>query len=75
MDQIDWMQGVYVLTDGATFSAAMSNTAQFRQILNAQVVGTPTGGAPNHFAENSQFLMPNSGRRFTLSKRYYPFIA
>ncbi|WP_194866733.1 S41 family peptidase [Pseudoalteromonas sp. PPB1] len=75
LDQIDWMQGVYVLTDGATFSAAMSNTAQFRQILNAQVVGTPTGGDPNHFAENSQFLMPNSGRRFTLSKRYYPFIA
>ncbi|ALU41475.1 S41 family peptidase [Pseudoalteromonas rubra] len=75
LDQIDWMRGVYVLTDSVTFSAAMSNTAQFRQILNAQVVGTPTGGDPNHFAENSQFLMPNSGRRFTLSKRYYPFIA
>ncbi|MCG7536834.1 S41 family peptidase [Pseudoalteromonas sp. OOF1S-7] len=75
LDQFDWMQGVYVLSDGATFSAAMSNTVQFKQILNAKVAGTPTGGDPNHFAENSVFSLPNSGRRFSLSKRYYPFSA
>ncbi|WP_046006829.1 peptidase S41 [Pseudoalteromonas rubra] len=73
LDQFDWMQGVYVLSDGATFSAAMSNTVQFKQILNARVAGTPTGGDPNHFAENSVYSLPNSGRRFSLSKRYYPF--
>ncbi|MCO7190356.1 MULTISPECIES: S41 family peptidase [unclassified Pseudoalteromonas] len=73
LDQIDWMQGVYVLSDGETFSAAMTNTVQFRQILNATVVGTPTGGDPNQFSENSVFSLPNSGRRFSLSKRYYPF--
>lgn len=38
LDQIDWMQGVYVLSDGETFSAAMTNTVQFRQILNATVL-------------------------------------
>ena len=33
-DSINWKSGVYTLIDNVTFSAAMSNAAQFSQILN-----------------------------------------
>jgi hypothetical protein len=46
LDTIDWKEGVYVLISGKTFSAAMSNAAQFVSILNARLVGEPTGANP-----------------------------
>lgn len=74
MDQFDWKTGVFVLTDEHTFSAAMSNTVQFKQILNARIFGTPTGGDPNQFSESHRFFLPNSKRKLSVSKRYYPFL-
>ena len=74
LDQFDWKTGVFVLTDEHTFSAAMSNTVQFKQILNARIFGTPTGGDPNQFSESSRFILPNSKRNLSVSKRYYPFL-
>lgn len=74
MDQFDWLEGTAILTDGRTFSAAMSNVVQFKQIFNAKVIGEPTGGDPNTFAESYRFTLPNSGRQLSLSTRYYPFI-
>lgn len=74
LDQFDWQHGVYVLTDGQTFSAAMSNTVQYQQVLNAKIIGTPTGGDPNHYAESYRFTLPNSKRKLSLSKRYYAFL-
>lgn len=74
MDQFNWKAGVFVLVDEHTFSAAMSNTVQFKQILNARIVGTPTGGDPNQFSESYRFVLPNSKRRLSISKRYYPFL-
>ncbi len=74
MSQFDWQHGIYVLMDYQTQSAAMSNAAQFRQILNATLVGEPTGADPNHYMENSTFRLPHSTRRITSSIRYYRFI-
>ncbi|TLX48009.1 peptidase S41 [Pseudoalteromonas phenolica] len=74
LDQFDWKTGVFVLTDEQTFSAAMSNTVQFKQILNARIFGTPTGGDPNQFSESYRFALPNSKRKLSVSKRYYPFL-
>lgn len=74
LDQFDWQHGVYVLTDGQTFSAAMSNTVQYQQVLNAKIIGEPTGGDPNHYAESYRFTLPNSKRKLSLSKRYYAFL-
>lgn len=74
MDQFDWKTGVFVLIDEHTFSAAMSNTIQFKQILNARTFGTPTGGDPNQFSESHRFVLPNSKRKLSVSKRYYPFL-
>lgn len=70
-DSLDWNQGVYVLTGRATYSAAMTNAVQFRQLLNARLVGEPTGGNPVSYSELGFFHLPNSGRMVTYSERYY----
>ncbi|WP_157592757.1 hypothetical protein [Pseudoalteromonas citrea] len=73
LDQFDWQNKNAVLIDHVTFSAAMSNTAQFRALLNAQIIGTPSGGDPNQYSETYQLSLPHSHRRYSLSKRYYSF--
>ncbi len=72
-DSINWKSGVYVLIDNVTFSAAMSNAAQFSQILNAQLVGSPTGAKPSGYQDMGQFILPNSKLEVTYSKRLYHF--
>ena len=72
-DGIDWKSGVYLLTDKVTFSAGTSNASQFRQILNAKIVGEPTGSNPTGYQDMGQFTLPNSGRIVTYSKRLFRF--
>ncbi|WP_305472160.1 S41 family peptidase [Psychrobium sp. 1_MG-2023] len=72
-DSIDWKSGVYVLIDNVTFSAAMSNAAQFSQLLNATLVGEPTGAKPSGYQDMGQFILPNSKLEVTYSKRHYHF--
>ncbi|GAA4356632.1 peptidase S41 [Kangiella marina] len=72
-DSIDWKSGVYVLIDNETFSAAMSNAAQYTQILNAKLVGEPTGAKPSGYQDMGQFTLPNSNLVVTYSKRLYRF--
>ncbi|CAM4431462.1 hypothetical protein [Pseudoalteromonas ostreae] len=72
-DTINWKSGVYTLIDNVTFSAAMSNAAQFSQILNSKLVGSPTGARPSGYQDMSQFTLPNSGLEVTFSKRLYSF--
>lgn len=74
MPQFDWENGIFALINNKTQSAAMSNAAQFRQILNAKLVGEPTGADPNHYMETGVFQLPNSGRTIRHSTRYYRFI-
>jgi hypothetical protein len=73
IDSLDWQNGFYVLTSGNTFSAAMSNAAQYRQILNATLVGEPTGANPVGYQDADTFVLPNSGWKVMYSKRYYLF--
>ncbi|WP_412986403.1 S41 family peptidase [Pontimicrobium sp. IMCC45349] len=72
-DSIDWKSGVYVLTDKVTFSAGTSNASQFRQMLNAKIVGEPTGSNPTGYQDMGQFKLPNSGMTVTYSKRLFRF--
>lgn len=72
-DSVDWKSGVYVLIDNVTFSAAMSNAAQFSQLLNAKLIGEPTGATPSGYQDMGQFLLPNSNLEVTYSKRLYHF--
>jgi hypothetical protein len=73
LDDVNWREGVYVLTSPVTFSAAMSNAAQFSDILNARRVGEPTGATPCGYQDMGQFSLPNSGLGVTYSKRQFCF--
>lgn len=70
-DCIDWMSGVYVLTNRVTYSAAMVNALQFREQLNAKIIGEPTGANPNGYQDLGQFNLPNSNVLITYTKRLF----
>lgn len=73
IDDLDWKNGIYVLTGPQTFSAAMSNSVQYRQILNARLVGEPTGANPVGYQDADTFQLPFSGWTVMYSKRLYRF--
>ena len=73
-DSINWQSGNYVLINNVTFSAAMSNASQFKNILNAKLVGEPTGAKPKGYQDMGEFTLPHSKRVVTYSKRFYNFI-
>jgi len=73
VDNLNWRDGMYVLTGRKTFSAAMSNAAQYRQLLNAKLVGEPTGANPIGYQDADTFRLPNSGWKVMYSKRLYRF--
>lgn len=70
-DSIDWKNGVFVLTSNKTFSAATSNAALFKQLLNAKIVGQPAGSNPNGYQDMDNFILPNSKLVITYSKRLF----
>ncbi|MBW2936755.1 hypothetical protein KXJ69_01475 [Aureisphaera sp. CAU 1614] len=70
-DTIDWKNGVYIMCDHITFSAATSNTALFKRLLNGKVVGEPTGSNPTGYQDMATFELPNSKLVITYSKRYF----
>lgn len=73
IDNLHWRDGIYVLTGRKTFSAAMSNAVQYRQLLNATLVGEPTGANPVGYQDADSFSLPNSGWKVQYSKRLYRF--
>ena len=72
-NSIDWKSKVYVLVNRKTYSAAMVNALQFKQILNAKIIGEPTGANPNGYQDMGQFLLPNSKLLITHTKRLFRF--
>ncbi|HKP76049.1 MAG TPA: hypothetical protein VJT67_10935, partial [Longimicrobiaceae bacterium] len=61
---------LYGLTDRATFSSAMLNAAQLRSQAGAVLVGEPTGGKPNCYAEVRRLRLPNSALSVAYSTRF-----
>ncbi len=73
LDSIDWQNGVYILISNTTFSAAMSNAMQYKRLMNATLVGQPTGAKPNGYQDMGQFVLPHSQLLVTYSKRVFRF--
>jgi hypothetical protein len=67
--------GLFVITGPGTFSAATVNALDLRNEANAILVGSPTGMRPNHYGENGEFRLPNSGLQVSYSTRFYRFAA
>ena len=60
---------VYALAGERTFSSALINTVQLKDI-DATVIGTPTGGSVDHFGSISTFELPNSKMRGQYSNKF-----
>jgi len=65
---------LFVLIGTSTFSAAMSNAAQFRQRTAALLVGEPIGERPNSYQEAREMRLPNSRLKVRYSTQYYEFV-
>jgi hypothetical protein len=65
---------LFVLIGVHTFSAAMSNAAQFRSRTSAMLVGQTIGERPNSYQEVRQMRLPNSRLEVRYSTRYYRFV-
>ena len=64
---------LFVIAGRVTFSAGMTNTADFRNDLKAIVVGEPTGARPIGYMENRFFALPNSHLPVSFSVELYKF--
>lgn len=64
---------LFVLIGPDTFSAAMSNAAQFRSLTHAMLVGQRVGERPNGYQEPREFTLPQSRLVVRYSTRYYQF--
>jgi hypothetical protein len=65
---------LFVLIGPFTFSAAMSNSAHFRQKTAATLVGLPIGEKPNSYQESRVATLPNSHLTLSYSVRFYKFV-
>jgi Peptidase family S41. len=72
--QLNQRGRLFIITGRNTFSAAMSNAAQFRTETNAILIGEPPGEVPNSYQENRSFTLPNSHIAVHYSIAYYKFL-
>jgi len=66
---------LYIIIGRKTFSAAMTNSADFRNGTNAILVGEPAGERPNSYQENGTFCLPNSHIHLSVSTMYYQSVS
>ena len=64
---------LFVIAGRRTFSAGMSNAADFVNNFGAILVGEPTGQKPNGYSESRTFRLPNSHLEFSVSIDFYKF--
>lgn len=66
-DRINRWGALYCVIGRGTFSAAMNLAVDLERHTRVLFVGEPTGSSPNHFGENAEVVLPNSGLRATVS--------
>ena len=74
LDSVNRKGHLFVLIGPSTFSAAMSNAAQFRTMTNALLVGQTIGERPNSPQEANEERLPNSHLLLRYSTKYYHFL-
>ena len=61
----------YVIVGKMTFSSAVQNTIEMKDILNVEIIGENTGGCPNSYGDRRSDKLPNSGIEFTYCTRLF----
>ena len=64
---------LYVLVGRKTFSSAIINTLDFKEMTDAVIVGEETAGKASHFGEVKRLLLPGSGITIGYSTKYFYF--
>ncbi len=62
---------LYVITGRKTFSSAVINAMDFRNMTEAILVGEETSGKPNHLGEIKYLKLPSSGLTLQYSTKYF----
>ncbi len=62
---------VYGIIGNKTFSSAILNAIDLKELCNAQLIGEETSGSPNHFGEVRSFKLPESGLKINYSTKYF----
>jgi len=73
MPDINKRGHLFVLISAYTFSAGMSNAAQFRSKTTAILLGQTIGERPNSYQEARELRLPNSHLIVRVSTRFYKF--
>lgn len=63
--------GLFVVTDGGTFSAAMNLANDLERWTPAVFVGAPTGARPNSYGDAKKLELPHSHLTIRLSSLYW----
>ena len=63
--------GVFVITGRRTFSAAQTLASMLETHTSAVFVGEPTGSRPNFHGEDSEFTLPWSGLKGSISSAWF----
>lgn len=74
IESINQKGKLFVATSQHTFSSAVINAMNFRQSTNSILVGTPTGGSPNHYGEVRTLILPKTKMEIYHSTDYFKFI-
>lgn len=61
----------FVVISRFTFSSAVLNALDMKNMMEAVYVGETAGGTPNHFGEVKFFLLPSSGLKVAYSTKYF----
>ncbi|MGM0499692.1 MAG: hypothetical protein ACQERL_05745 [Bacillota bacterium] len=64
----------YVIIGPNTFSSAIINALDFKNQLEAYLIGTATMGKPNHFGEVRAFILPNTELKVSYSTKYFKLL-
>lgn len=62
---------LYVVIGRQTFSSAIINALDFKEMTNAIFIGEETSGKPNHYGEVRSFQLPNSKLGLFYSTKYF----
>lgn len=64
----------FVVTSARTFSAALKNAIDFREVAHAMLVGETIGERPNSYSENDELRLPGSQIQVSYSTMFYKFL-
>ena len=74
IESINQKGKLFVAISQHTFSSAVINAMNFRQLTNATLLGKPTGGSPNHYGEVRTITLPKTKMEIYHSTRYFKYV-